>query len=318
MYSIRFSTKFLLCAVGVAAALCSIPAAMVQSVRNENAAGEMIEKAAAADMRACGENPLSAVSWMPPPTACRRLMHRLANSKGCISQIDIRGDRSARAIASLPVVLRDIQDVRLLPAGKADKPPTITQLQIDALSNVEFTQWLVVSGRFAPNLHFDGLSRLTRLGRLDIEVDSVPAEFFQALSTANLDMVLIVGGDDPERNSPLPADAVASFSRLRCADVTIFGAIDDLALEQIARTPGLNRLEIECPILAKGQKGITETGIKRACRYLHVQYLGIGGDYNLSAAAADALASITELQSFNLIMTADCRERLFALRPDLK
>jgi hypothetical protein len=258
------------------------------------------------------------VSWDSARTRTEHLFRRLAGTPQRVTAVHIVGEKSTRVVADNATVLRNIEYVRIVGGSAPDFSARITQEQIDAVSQLKSVHSIEMYGSFDPRVRLDTLSRIPTIERLDIVSDFIPYHVIDDLGLVNVDFLWLLCEYDEERDNRLPSEAFRSFSRSSCTKITIFGVIDDRALEYIASAPQLDSLTIERTGAWDKEPQLTDEGLCRASKRLHLRTLQIGGTSSpFTEASAECLAAIKELQSLNISLTPAAQERLKVLRPDL-
>jgi len=319
MFPPRFSLKFLLLFIATMAALLAVPAWFIAQVRNEAAAAKRIIALGHEDIHQAGGVILTdAVSYSMPRGQVRRWFHTIAGSPGEADGVRIMGDESARGITALARSLPHVSGVTVAPsAAILGEYSLITQSQIDAVACFESIWSLNFCGPFDRGLDFRSWSRVKRIVMVEITSDFIPPAIAERLADANVEFLTIYFRYYWMRDIPPDAEGFP-FEKITAPKVRIVGRLDDRALERISRAPRLQYLEFRCGGSRKAPPRLTDAGIRRACQNLHVRHLTIYDSSQITEPTAEALASIRELRTFNLNLTPAARDRLFALRPDLK
>jgi hypothetical protein len=318
MVPTRFSVKLLLLSFAAIAAFLAVPAWFITQIRNEASAAKRIIALGHEDVRqAEGVIAIDAVSYSLPRGQVRPWLYKVAGSPGEVDTVTVLGDESAGGITALARWLPNVGCVNVRPAAATPGEfSLITQSQIDAVSCFESIELLEFYGRFDRGFDFQSWSRIKRIGGVEITSDFIPPGLVEQLGPTNVKWLTIYCRYDWELDIPPSAEAF-SFEKIPCSNVIIAGLLDDRALELISRAPHLHWLEFRCGSKHNSPQ-VTDAGIRRACQNLHVRHLSIQGAAEITEPTAEVLASIRELQSVEISLSPAARERLFALRPELR
>jgi len=315
----RYTLRTLGIAVVGASVVGAYLANRLSQIKAESTVGILLEQAAEADVLDSHQTFGLAISKRSPIERFRCLLYRLAGSKGEITRIDIFGERSAQVVINNANSFRNVNEIRLNMTTKDGERGWITEGQIHAAANiaskVKSLQNLEIYGKIRPNADLSPLASC-KIEFFQFESSEVLPSPTSQLGTLNIDRLRICLDYDSVNDTSIPAAAFSSFGNSPCRIIEISGAIDDDALEAISKAPKLELLSIWHPQYHT-KRQITDDGLRRACKQLHVHSLEIQGS-QITDAAVVLICEIDELKWIRISgLTEAGINRLRELRPDV-
>jgi hypothetical protein len=323
MSHLRFSLRAGLVAVTLTCILAALLANSILAIRREAAHARELDRV----IRMVDDG-LCSVDTCRPNSLLRQALYRLAGSPGEVYSVRVFRDPSFEALIAHGKYFSRLRDLEVIcpvavqsPDAPAASAPAIGRRHLEAIGEFRSLRKLQISGPFDDDVSLRPLGKLSHLFELDLEIKSrrVPRgltdglDNLPALGALNIyipDLNIYI----PELEADVPSHLFECFPRLRALQFLNLGfEINDEIFEHISRAPKLRDLAV-------GGSSLTDDGGGRACVRLHVVWLCLTAEENVTDASIDSLASIKELHDLkvdkNQFSPAGLA-RLRSLRPDI-